>query len=119
MIGGVCGGLGRYFRVDPLWFRLVFAVLALGSGAGVLLYLVAWVVIPEDEHRDDDAVRTVTPIVGRHGSGPSGSVIAGLALVTIGAALLIEAVVPWFDRVLWPVAVMVVGLGLVLAGTRK
>ncbi len=51
VIAGVCGGLGRYFGVDPVFFRLAFVVLAIGGGSGVLLYIVAWLIIPEEEVR--------------------------------------------------------------------
>ncbi|MBE7190057.1 PspC domain-containing protein [Jatrophihabitans endophyticus] len=44
---GVCGGLGEYFGVDPILFRVLFAVAALFGGSGVLAYLLAWAVIPE------------------------------------------------------------------------
>ena len=45
-IAGVCGGLGEYLNVDPTIIRLVWALIGL-SGAGVLAYLVAALVIPE------------------------------------------------------------------------
>ncbi|MDP9118590.1 MAG: PspC domain-containing protein [Actinomycetota bacterium] len=44
---GVAGGLGEYFTVDPVLFRVLFATAAFFGGAGVLAYLVAWVAIPE------------------------------------------------------------------------
>jgi phage shock protein PspC (stress-responsive transcriptional regulator) len=44
---GVAGGLGEYFGVDPVLFRVLFATAAFFGGAGVLAYLVAWAVIPE------------------------------------------------------------------------
>jgi phage shock protein PspC (stress-responsive transcriptional regulator) len=44
---GVAGGLGEYFGVDPVLFRVLFATAAFFGGAGVLAYLVAWVAIPE------------------------------------------------------------------------
>jgi len=47
-IAGVCGGLGEYFNVDPLVFRIIFLVLLCGGGTGLLLYLVLWIVMPED-----------------------------------------------------------------------
>lgn len=53
VIAGVCGGLGSYFGVDPLWFRLAFGVLAIGGGAGILLYVIAWLVIPETGSDDN------------------------------------------------------------------
>jgi phage shock protein PspC (stress-responsive transcriptional regulator) len=49
VIGGVCGGLGRYFNVDPILFRIGAVVLALVGGAGVLAYLAALLLIPSDD----------------------------------------------------------------------
>jgi phage shock protein PspC (stress-responsive transcriptional regulator) len=46
MIGGVCGGLGELFELDPVLFRAAFLVLAVIGGLGILLYLVLWLLIP-------------------------------------------------------------------------
>ena len=46
MIGGVCGGLGEYFQIDSIIIRLLWAALVLIGGSGILLYLVAWIIIP-------------------------------------------------------------------------
>ncbi|MDR5684323.1 MAG: PspC domain-containing protein [Armatimonadota bacterium] len=46
---GVAGGLGEYFNVDPLVFRVVFILLAFGSGAGILLYLLLAALMPRAE----------------------------------------------------------------------
>jgi phage shock protein C len=46
MIAGVCGGLGEYFELDPTVFRIIFVILALLSGFGILLYLMLILVIP-------------------------------------------------------------------------
>ncbi len=49
MLGGVCGGIGEYFGVDPTLIRLGFAVLAvLGAGSPFLLYLLLWIIVPLD-----------------------------------------------------------------------
>ncbi len=48
MLGGVCGGIARYFDVDPVIIRLLWVAFALIFGAGVLVYLVAWILIPEE-----------------------------------------------------------------------
>ena len=45
MIGGVCSGLGAYFRFDTVWFRLAFVIATL-SGLSILAYLILWVIIP-------------------------------------------------------------------------
>jgi phage shock protein PspC (stress-responsive transcriptional regulator) len=49
---GVCGGLGAYFNVDPVIFRIIFAVLAIFGGAGIVLYLLLWLAIPEEGTSD-------------------------------------------------------------------
>jgi phage shock protein C len=46
VIAGVCHGLGDYFEVDPVVVRIVFVVLAAAGGAGILAYLVLWVIMP-------------------------------------------------------------------------
>ncbi len=48
-IGGVCGGLGDYFSIDPTILRLVFLVAFFGFGTGLLVYLVLWFVMPRSE----------------------------------------------------------------------
>jgi phage shock protein PspC (stress-responsive transcriptional regulator) len=46
ILGGVCTGLGNYFNVDPVWIRLVFALLAFAYGITLIVYLVMWIVVP-------------------------------------------------------------------------
>jgi phage shock protein PspC (stress-responsive transcriptional regulator) len=46
-IAGVCSGLGDYFDVDPVLFRLLFVVSIFFGGAGLLIYLVMWILVPE------------------------------------------------------------------------
>ena len=49
MLGGVCGGLGEYLSVDPTLVRLGWALfsVALALVGGVLAYIIAWIVVPE------------------------------------------------------------------------
>ncbi|SFW89136.1 PspC domain-containing protein [Chitinophaga sancti] len=48
VLGGVCGGLGAYLNVDPVVFRIIFALLAIGGfGSGILVYFILWIVTPE------------------------------------------------------------------------
>ncbi len=48
VIGGICGGLGYYFNIDPVLIRVVWAVLFFAGGIGLLAYILAWIIIPED-----------------------------------------------------------------------
>ncbi|MCF8298404.1 MAG: PspC domain-containing protein [Saprospiraceae bacterium] len=47
MVGGVAAGIGEYFHVDPLWFRLAFIVTTFIGGSGFLVYLILWIAVPE------------------------------------------------------------------------
>lgn len=46
MLGGVCGGLGELLDIDPTIVRLVFVLLALWGGSGVIIYIVLWLIAP-------------------------------------------------------------------------
>lgn len=45
-IAGVCGGLAEYFDVDPTIVRLVWILLVLAAGTGILAYIIAWIIVP-------------------------------------------------------------------------
>ena len=47
-IAGVCGGIAEYFNVDPIIVRIIWLVLALGYGVGILAYIIAWLLIPKN-----------------------------------------------------------------------
>ena len=48
MVAGVCGGLGEYFSLDPILFRILFIALIFAGGSGILIYIVLIFVIPEE-----------------------------------------------------------------------
>ncbi len=48
IIAGVCGGIGEYFKIDPVIVRIIWVVLTVSTlFAGVIAYIVAWIIIPE------------------------------------------------------------------------
>ena len=49
MIAGLCGGLGEFFGIDPLWFRLGFLIALVPGGVpGIATYLVLWLIVPSE-----------------------------------------------------------------------
>ncbi len=48
IVSGLSGGLGRYVNIDPVIVRILFVVLTLFGGSGILLYLIGWVAIPDE-----------------------------------------------------------------------
>lgn len=45
-VAGVCGGLGEFFDIDPVLFRIAFIVAAFAGGVGILLYIMFWLAMP-------------------------------------------------------------------------
>jgi phage shock protein PspC (stress-responsive transcriptional regulator) len=50
ILGGVCGGLAEYLNMDPVVIRLLWVLLVLLWGAGIILYVIAWIIIPRNPH---------------------------------------------------------------------
>jgi len=51
MIDGVCGGIAEYFNIDPTIVRLGWVIFSLAGGSGVLAYIIALIIIPENPNR--------------------------------------------------------------------
>lgn len=83
MLGGVAGGLGEYFGIDPILVRLGFAVLTLFAGAGLALYIAAWVLIPDEGEVSSIGEVALEKSKGHLGDDNSWQWIAGLVLVVI------------------------------------
>jgi phage shock protein C len=46
-VAGVCGGLAEYFNLDPTLIRVLFVLLAVLGGSGVVLYVAMWIIVPK------------------------------------------------------------------------
>jgi signal transduction histidine kinase len=112
MVAGVCAGVARWVGIDPIVVRLAVCILALGNGAGLVFYLVAWAVLPEEAATDGDtAAATASPSTRR-----SSELALAVGCITLGALLLVRWITPFFpDHVVWPAVVAATGIGLVLA----
>ena len=95
VLGGVSGGLGRYFDIDPIIFRIGFVVLALAGGAGLLAYAAAWLLVPAD-------LATSEAPTGRN-----------RLLTVLGAGLLAIAALVALGRGLWFAGPPLIGFGLI------
>jgi phage shock protein PspC (stress-responsive transcriptional regulator) len=52
-VAGICGGLGEYFDLDPVFFRLLFLVSLFFGGLGAVVYLILWIMVPEKTGAQD------------------------------------------------------------------
>jgi phage shock protein PspC (stress-responsive transcriptional regulator) len=95
MVAGVSGGLARYFEIHPAVFRVGFVVLTLLGGAGILIYLAAWFVIPDEG--EGDSVATAALRYRRDRPWP----LIGLGLLAVAAAILLSRATLWPDGDAW------------------
>lgn len=124
MLGGVAGGLGRYLGFDPVIARVLFIVLVLGTGVGVLLYLLLWIVIP----LEPEGLASLEPGFesgGRHYrrlNAREQSLLIGGALIALGVILLARefGLLWWVSlRRLWPLLLVAAGLALLVDRARS
>ncbi|HTJ70824.1 MAG TPA: PspC domain-containing protein [Actinospica sp.] len=105
VIAGVCGGLGRHLDIDPVVFRILFAVLSFVGGIGLLAYAAAWLFVPQEGADRSEAHRMLT------GSNPLLAVVVaiGLGLGTLAAiSALTQGVTNMWP--LWMIAAAVAGV---------
>ncbi|MDP4291482.1 MAG: PspC domain-containing protein [Bacteroidota bacterium] len=133
VFAGVAGGLGEYFNVDPIIFRIGFIALTLGAGTGVLIYILLWIFVPESnqlfnpypedmenpfEQKQGDPNNVGNDPTG--GFPPptrrrNGGLWGGVMLITIGGLFLISNFVPNISfHELWPVVLIAVGAMIIL-----
>ena len=111
MIAGVAGGLARYFDIHPAVFRVGFVVLTLLGGAGILIYAVAALVMPDDGKQD--SVATAALRNRRDRPWP----LIGLGLLAVAVVILLSRATLWFDGDAW--WLFLIAGGLILWLTRQ
>ena len=89
MVAGVCEGLARYFDLNPAFYRVGFVVLTLLGGAGILIYLAAVLVIPEEGRPDSIAAEAL------RGRREKPWPLIGVGLVAVAAAVLLSRATLW------------------------
>src|SRR5687767_6609841 len=106
VIAGVSAGLGRYFDLNPTFFRLGFVVLTLLGGAGILIYLAAVLVLPEEGKEQSIAAETLA--ARRERPWP----LVGLGLAAVALAVLLSRAAIWPAAGLGWVLVLLAGLAI-------
>jgi phage shock protein PspC (stress-responsive transcriptional regulator) len=143
MIAGVCGGLGRYFSVDPVIVRLVFLLLLFLGGSGFLGYLILWIIVPDEQQLGAashevmpannqemaESARDLGNSLGQAVGSSSGDVaqsaarngplIFAVILIFLGIWFLLQNLLHVDLGQLWPVILIAVGLALLIPVLRK
>ncbi len=112
VIGGVCGGLGEYFNIDPVLVRIIAVLLVFANGIGLLAYIVCWIAMPRGATATADSNRSdaqVEPEPAK--SSPWLGYLPGLILICLGTIFLVDRLFWWFRwSLVWPSLIILVGV---------
>jgi phage shock protein C len=139
MIAGVCGGLAKFFNVDATLVRLVFLLLFFLGGSGFLLYLILWIIVPQESQTTgtpqevvqanaQDMAQTARNL-GQSVGGSSGDVaqsaarngplIFAVLLIFLGGWFLLQNLFHIDLGQFWPVILIIIGLALLIPAMRR
>ncbi len=122
VIAGICGGLGEHFSIDPIIFRIIFVLLFINGGSGILIYFILWLIIPKEkggELKDnvEEIKQKANEFAGRVRSvdREKRREIFGIVLVAFGALFLLDNFgIIVFDQIwrFWPVLLILIGVSI-------
>ena len=115
VIGGVCGGLGEYFNIDPAFIRILAVLLALTKGIGLVAYIVCWIIIPR--RPADLAVESAGEEM-RFSNWHK--YIPGIALIGLGVVMLIHEFWFFFSwSEIFPIVLIAAGILMLVSFGRR
>lgn len=126
LVGGVCAGIGDYFDIDPTLIRIIFVLITLFGGSGLLLYLVLWLIIPSDKkskvsvkENAEEIKEEAKDIIEKgkyYAKKDEGRYVFGLMLALIGVLFLLENFnIFRIEQIfkLWPLVLIIIAFGIV------
>src|SRR5665648_865764 len=136
MIAGVCGGIAEYFDIDSTLVRLLTVLVVLIGGAGVVAYIIAWIVIPKNPEQvsdeafgeREDIKEKIIEEVKEHfeSEGPhyksekNRRIFGGIIVIVIGLIFLLNSFFPWIGwGRLWPLILIAVGITIMIKAFKK
>ncbi|MBI9073548.1 MAG: PspC domain-containing protein [Melioribacteraceae bacterium] len=129
VIAGIAGGLGEYLNIDPVLIRILFVLVSFFNGLGALLYIILWIVIPENELKNpgephyqphDDSENSQNNGGASSKKKSSSRIIFGTILIGIGCLFLFDKFfyyIDFFD--ILPFVLIIVGLGLLFTSFKN
>jgi len=137
VLGGVCGGLGNFLGIDPVFVRIFFIVWTVLGELSVLIYFLLWMIIPQETAPDADRNFEINDLgarfrqmgneIGDVTRSPSSELITftGVGLIAWGLYSLLKSRLPipeifWhYSQYAWPALLIIAGVFIILRATRK
>jgi len=143
VVGGVCGGIGEYFDIDPTLIRLLAILTFFFGGSGVIAYIIGWIIIPQNPSENaEQHFKSEQKIVDmeevpkaseskfktteeyqsvenkKNNSAKNRNVFLGLIFIFMGLIFMGTTLFPWFAWIAWstywPVILIIVGLVIMI-----
>ncbi|MHB0884469.1 MAG: PspC domain-containing protein [Bacillota bacterium] len=140
VIAGVAGGIAEYFNVDVTLIRLIWVVAIFAGGSGLIAYIVAALIIPEEPYgyvpepngrtaENSEAAGSGTPTPGQPTTGhgharpdrttAGTTAVFGWVLLGLGLLFLLRNFIPWFSwGLFWPLILVGFGVYILYSATR-
>ena len=128
IFGGVAAGLGDYLKIDPIIVRVLFVVSTFLSGIGILLYIILWIVVPEEnlltvnpenisqniDQSDGINTEDIFKSESITNKSSNGNIVIGIILIIVGLFFLGVEVFSFLNfSDLFPILAVGVGIGLI------
>lgn len=121
IIAGVAGGIGEYFEIDPVVFRILFIILLFAGGFTFWLYIILILVVPSEiegavkgKKTGKEKAKKETKKAKEEAEQLSGKQIIALVIILMGLAILMTSLFPtylgWFKwNVFWAIVILLIG----------
>lgn len=144
MIGGVAGGLSQYFDIDPTIVRVLFVLSLFLGGAGIIAYIILWIVVPEEPFVFNMPPSSATSESGSSNESKKESdetaaklsfeynqvyekkknekrfTYGGIFLIVLGVIFLLDNFVPRFNfGDIFPFILVIIGVGLLMSAKKN
>lgn len=121
VLAGVCGGLAEYFDVDPLLVRIIFIILVLSGGLGILFYLISWLIMPSNPAMLDYGKKDSSGgEENKLNQGRSTAMFFGVILILLGLGFLLHnyGLFHFKFSLVWPLILIAIGIKLIFNDKR-
>ncbi len=128
IVAGVCGGLAAYLDIDSVFVRLAFVILLFASGIGLPIYVILWIVMPEQGSDSYSDVEVIQKNLGEMGETVSSGVsrigrpgTVGILLLLLGTYFLLNQLgwLNWIGgAIFWPLVIIGFGVFLLIRRNR-
>lgn len=128
IVAGVCGGLAAYLDIDSVFVRLAFVILLFASGIGLPIYVILWIVMPEQDSDSYSDVEVIQKNLGEMGETVSSGVsrigrpgTVGILLLLLGTYFLLNQLgwLNWIGgAIFWPLVIIGFGVFLLIRRNR-